>query len=693
MSNTKTKKKTGLGKIILYALAIFVALHFITDGESTDAVIEMLGIDQPSSTQPYQVSSFMGVIVQDAPENAGALVTEVTEGSPAATAGIQVSDIVITLGDSAIESAADLLSALSAYQEGDSARVIVLQGTTRRVLAITFAASPEIDTPPQSSSPSASDPPASALPSTPPSVPAVDRLPNMPEDLRNHVYLDMRLWGNCEKLTGHVVVTAIFVNDPNAVWTDGEIGAVQSDLQAAASRIMSDAASYGSGLNLSFQYKTATTNEVIVDGDTGKWMDSALTSLGLPDRTGINTALETTYGVDAAPVVFITNQPGRAYATSHASKNEFAILYQDADAFYHELNHIFGAKDFYYPDDVYELLNTHLPNSIMADSSDGVMEDLTAYLIGWTDTPSDKALSFLQATTYLTKEYLSEAHKKENYTGYVTDHTNRNGTYTGYLVKGVRHGQGKWTTAEGAVWEGNWVHGKLEGQGSFRGATGNTYVGGFLQGNFHGQGTYTWAEGGQYTGSYVDGERSGQGTMVYSDGAKYQGQWLDGNRHGEGTIYYTSGASYSGQWINNRSHGQGTYKWSDGSTYTGSFADGKFSGQGTATYANGNSYTGQWEDDKRNGQGTMTYANGSSYTGSWKDGSFNGQGTFVWTSGDKYVGEYVDDKRHGYGIYYYPNGNRYEGQWVNNERTGSGTMYYANGSTQSGTWNNGKLEE
>ena len=47
----------------------------------------------------------------------------------------------------------------------------------------------------------------------------------------------------------------------------------------------------------------------------------------------------------------------------------------------------------------------------MVNSGTGVIDDLTAYLIGWTDTLSDAALTFLQETAYLTYDYLAE--KKE----------------------------------------------------------------------------------------------------------------------------------------------------------------------------------------------------------------------------------------------------------------------------------------
>ncbi len=652
MSSTGTKKKTKLGKILLWGIVIFFALHFITDGESTESLTELFQGEKPGYT---------------------------------------------------------------------------VTGPTN--------ASPPQDTLPQPSGPAASVPFPSVPPATvPPTLPQADRLPSVPAELRDHAYLNMRGWGLCEKLTGNVTITVIFVSDPDAAWADEETAAVRHDLEAAVSRISVDADGYGAQVNISLQYKAASISETIVDGDTAAWVDSALSAVGLPDRTKVNVTLEHACGADSAPVIFVANHGGRATATSHSSGNEYAVLYENAHAFYHELSHIYGAKDFYYPADVKALAQTHIPNSIMVDSAEGVMDDFTAYLIGWTDSLSASAMDFLQATSYLTPEYIAEEKEKETYTGYVTDFPYADGIYTGYLVNGVRHGQGTWSKPDGtlmegtfvhgslsgqgtymhdgAVWVGNWTDGGLNGYGTFTGDTGNRYSGNFFNGSFHGQGTYTWTDGSSYTGGFKNGSRSGRGTYRYANGAVYEGQWAEGIKSGLGVMTYADGGKYDGQWLDDKRHGQGIYSYANGAVYNGQWVNGVRSGQGHMTYANGASYEGQWENDDRNGhgtlvyadggiytgqwvngvrsgQGTYTYTNADSYTGSWSEDLWNGQGTFTWTSGDKYVGEFQNGQRHGYGIYYYPSGNRYEGYWANGKQHGQGTMHYTNGTTRSGTWNNG----
>lgn len=503
-----------------------------------------------------------------------------------------------------------------------------------------------------------------------PTEPEPERLPSVPEALQDHVYLRSRRFGSCDGFTGDVVLLAVFVNDPQCSWSDAEISQMKAGIEATADRIRSDATSYGAQLDLTVDY-TFATSSVTLDKDIYiDWVNSAFSSMGLPSaKDGACTQLEDNYGADEVPVIFLTNQQGRSFAHSTSytrSGSEYALIYQETEAIYHEVCHLFGAKDFYYPLEISDLVDTYLTNSIMADSEDGVMESLTAYTIGWTDSLSDSALRFLEKTAYLTQGYLDEQREQNTYTGYVENFQTSGATYTGYLVDGIRHGQGKLIWDNGSSYEGNWVHGSQEGTGKMVYASGDVYDGQWYDGQRHGSGTYSWANGSRYTGQFRHNARTGQGT------------WSD-----------AAGNTYTGDFVDGQLHGTGTYKWANGGSYTGGWADSKRSGYGVFYYADGARYEGQWVNGERNGQGKLFYANGNTYEGNWVDGTWQGQGTFRWTSGDMYTGNFVDGKRHGYGIYYYPNGNRYEGEWANGERHGQGTLYYANGTSKSGKWENG----
>ena len=117
--------------------------------------------------------------------------------------------------------------------------------------------------------------------------------------------------------------------------------------------------------------------------------------------------------VAAAPIIFLVDREGRSFAYSNDSTShdfEAAVLY-DIDAFRHELFHLFGAMDYYIPDWVEKKAQTYIPWSIMNDGD--VTDGLTAYAIGWTDTPSEDAVRFLASTIRLTKRQYAKARKED----------------------------------------------------------------------------------------------------------------------------------------------------------------------------------------------------------------------------------------------------------------------------------------
>lgn len=477
-----------------------------------------------------------------------------------------------------------------------------------------------------------------------PYLPDEERLPNIPADLYSHVYLTSRERGSCHKLTGEVVITVIFVNDTETFWTEAETQEVKTDCEEMRLRILADASTFGVDLDLRCEYLIASTDVIHVRDDHKEWVDSALASLGLPGTAEANAELKEDYGADEAPIVFFTNRVGRSFARSASTAigGEYAVIYGDADPFYHELSHIFGAEDFYFPNDVRLLAEEYIPDSIMLNSDNGVMDSFTAYLIGWTDVMDDTALAFLNETSYLTFEYLKAEKEKDSFTGYGTrEYTTA--TYTGDLVDGFAQGFGTMQWHNGNVYQGEWYNNHRHGTGTMTWADGDSYTGDWLEDRREGYGVYTWANGDRYEGSFVNGVRSGQGTLHWISGAVYVGQWLDGVR----------------------------------------------SGYGTMTYDNGNVYTGNWSNGKRNGEGSLAYINGNSYTGEWRDDTFNGYGTFKWAEGDSYQGQFANGKRNGYGVYRWANGAVYEGEWLDGEKHGQGTMTYSNGTVKSGTWQNG----
>ena len=407
-------------------------------------------------------------------------------------------------------------------------------------------------------------------------------LPDVLEELKDHVFLNARGMGISSKLKDDVRVVIIFTGLLSAPWTTEEMEAAQADFQDMSNHIMAEAASYGTTLNLSLEFHTASVFKTSVPNDNSTdFIDAVLESVGLPSSQSASHDLEKEYNVDEVPIIFCLNYHDRSHAQSqyYGGHSEYAFLFRDTNGFSsypHELYHIFGAKDFYYPADVKELAEYYFPHSTMLISEGTSVDELTAYLIGWTDEVSDVALSFLQDTAHLTPEYMSEQHDLETFTGFVTDYDDGDGIYTGYLDFGVPQGFGTKVWNDGRSYEGDWDYGTFHGEGTYTWADGTTYTGSWNQGQQHGIGTMVWADGSVYEGEWVNGTQHGYGTMVLVDSGTYTGYFYEGSREGEGTYTWTNGDSFTGQWVAGERTGYGTYTWSDGSTQSGYWENGEF---------------------------------------------------------------------------------------------------------------------
>ena len=423
----------------------------------------------------------------------------------------------------------------------------------------------------------------------------------VPKELQSNVYLDQKECGCCKSFTGDIAIAVVLVNDSVSQWDAESIAELQTMLDTGKADILADAAVYSAELSMEFYYYNAgLTGDLYITGNTDHWREDALKSAGLPPLHRVHNYLTEKYDAKEAPVIFAFNKPGRAYARNGIG--EYLVLYSDYDThtFQHELSHIFGAMDFYYPKDVKTYASEHLPDTIM--NAGESVDALTAYLIGWTDVLADNAQAFLKDTKVVTAAYIRRENKKEVFTGNGTKEF-ETGTYTGDLVRGVCHGTGTMQYDDGSWYTGQWENGNWTGAGN--GKTifkdGGVYEGAYLNGKRHGQGTYTFPSGSVYTGQWTEGEMSGTGTIQYDSGNKYTGELLKGNITGTGTMYYADGSQYTGQWL-----------------------DGKFHGEGTCIWASGSKYTGQWQESKMTGYGTYTKADGTVKTGMFEDGKFLG---------------------------------------------------------------------
>ena len=419
------------------------------------------------------------------------------------------------------------------------------------------------------------------------------------EKYASHLFLDAVNVGSCKTLSGDVGICVVFVNDSVSSWVTVEKNNFLDSYYDEMSELKQIALSYGVDLTIHLRY-TSSSISVAAQPDSSDWIKTAATGAGFESLDKMATELKQQFSYKECAVVFVLNKQGRAYAQSRSyntDKTEYCVLYAGEDASKHELLHLFGAQDYYYPKEVTAAANELLPNSIMNSGDD--IDELSAYTIGWMTTLSESSILFLERTAHLTEADLNNANSTETFTGYGTREYNDGAVYTGDLVFGVPHGYGKMVFSSGDTYEGEWSNNSM-----------------------HGSGTYTWANGDVYKGEWANNNMHGEGKMTWTNGISYSGDWVEGKKHGKGTYTYSNGDVYSGDMNQDRKHGYGVYTWKDGSKYEGDWVNDKREGYGVYTWTNGNKYEGYWKNSQMHGSGKFTYSSGVSYVGTWINGEY-----------------------------------------------------------------------
>lgn len=369
-----------------------------------------------------------------------------------------------------------------------------------------------------------------------------------------HIFYDRRGKGKNVSLNGDVDVICVYVSDGESSWTDEEILNTFYDQQTALEGLEAEAERYGNVLDISLSYYEYQTSDILTRSTYNIWSDKVIKGLGFAGRDYVNEQLCEMLGCDEAVVVFCFDKEERSFAVSanYNAGTEYAVVYGStaAEALAHEICHIFGAYDYYFPSVIDDAADKYFPDSVMLGGENDAVDSLTAYLIGWTDTVADDAIAFLQATSHLTKEEYDEEHRNEVYTGYVENHEGDGYVYTGYLKNGVIHGTGKITFDTGTVYDGEWDNGRMHGKGTLVWADGTCYTGDFVYNELTGQGEMRYVSGDVYVGGFTDGLRDGYGEYVWKSGERYVGYWAKGQRHGYGIYTQRNGQTVSGTWVN-----------------------------------------------------------------------------------------------------------------------------------------------
>jgi serine protease Do len=137
------------GQVVGINVAIASNAENIGFAISTDTIIPVVEslIAEGKVVRPYlgvSVTTVTPTIQQyyHLAVDAGALITSVSSGSPASTAGLRAGDVITEMDQKDISTAADLTAAISSHQIGDQVEIVYYRGNQQQTVTATLEESP-----------------------------------------------------------------------------------------------------------------------------------------------------------------------------------------------------------------------------------------------------------------------------------------------------------------------------------------------------------------------------------------------------------------------------------------------------------------------------------------------------------------------------------------------------------------------
>lgn len=239
---------------------------------------------------------------------------------------------------------------------------------------------------------------------------------------RDHVLFRAKERGNVKRCRGKVHLRVFFVDDADSSWDDSARDVCRGVL-ADVARTLEREAGPAAGLEVSWSAENRRTDRSCSDMDLAHSVIPALLGVsGRPGVSRIQNEFKKAHGCDEAPLLFVWNRKFRSCCEESDSPRrhaEWATIGLNDDihggsgsllcSILHELLHLFGAVDYYYPAAVKEAAMKWLPGSVMNEGVGMAIDDLTRVLVGWDDTLTPAAVSFLEDTRHVTVEEINAA--------------------------------------------------------------------------------------------------------------------------------------------------------------------------------------------------------------------------------------------------------------------------------------------
>jgi hypothetical protein len=220
--------------------------------------------------------------------------------------------------------------------------------------------------------------------------------------------------GSCRVLAGKVVLTNIFVSDPESEWDRQQRREVRRRMAQALKFIHRQSARYGQTLQFhqtkfSFAYQDPIPTRL---GADPAWTQQVIESAAGESPNDLAARLRRELAADGVLIVLHVNKSARSYNLTYyqsidcnyrAERIVCFAKYEDdrqtaAGSYAHEILHAFGAGELYFPydetDSRKQVAARLFPQDIMYrveyQLRDLEIGDYTAYRIGWIDTLHEK---------------------------------------------------------------------------------------------------------------------------------------------------------------------------------------------------------------------------------------------------------------------------------------------------------------
>lgn len=226
--------------------------------------------------------------------------------------------------------------------------------------------------------------------------------------------------GSCRRLEGKPYVLVVYLDDDESNWTEKEVLSYQQELIEPALTFMEEnAKKWGVFLDIGMGYfatyghpdRPVKYDGIVEDFNDGKTSDDILEqvarTLGHESKTAMHDAISKFAGTEQVAYIIMMDKGGRSYSVAHYKPEEvvdqhywmeYCLVFSGftdtsrdsaSDTIAHEMLHLFGAEDYYYPEGRKALANQYYPKDIMLcnepDLQYFTLDEYTAYTLGWTD--------------------------------------------------------------------------------------------------------------------------------------------------------------------------------------------------------------------------------------------------------------------------------------------------------------------